>query len=107
VQRRFAEALRDWLLRNHCQGVNLDFEALLEADYARLANFTKLLANVLHTAGLSLSVDIEVEQLKSKSLAPVVAASDLLIVMAYDEHASSDAAGPVASIDWASKVLVD
>ena len=32
-QRKFAETLRDWLLQEQCQGINLDFESLKEADY--------------------------------------------------------------------------
>jgi len=107
VQRKFAEAVRDWLAQNHCDGLNLDFEALLDADYPRLATFTKLLGEVLHAAHLSLSVDVEIGQLKSKSLPAIVEACDLVIVMAYDEHSDTDAPGPIASLDWTSKVLVD
>ncbi len=107
LQRQFAESLRDWLSQTHCQGVNLDFEALLPTDYPRLAAFTKLLAEVLHGAHLSLSIDLEVEQLKSKWLPVVIEACDLIIVMAYDEHSDSDSPGPIASLDWTSKVLVD
>ena len=106
-QRKFAETLRDWLLAENCQGINLDFESLKDADYARLAAFTPLLAGVLHAAHLSVSIDLEVNQLKAKWLPAVVSACDLLIVMAYDEHSSDDTPGSVASLDWSTKVLVE
>ena len=106
-QKKFAETLRDWLLNEQCQGINLDFESLKETDYPKLAAFVPVLAGVLHTANLSVSIDLEANQLKAKWLPPVASACDLLIVMAYDEHSGDGAAGPVASLDWSTKVLVD
>ena len=106
-QRKFAETLRDWLLQEQCQGINLDFESLKEADYPKLAAFVPVLAGVLHTARLSVSIDLEVNQLKAKWLPAIASACDLLIVMAYDEHSDDDTPGPVASLTWSTKVLTD
>jgi spore germination protein YaaH/peptidoglycan/xylan/chitin deacetylase (PgdA/CDA1 family) len=106
-QQKFAEVLRDWLLQEGCEGINLDFESLKPADYSRLATFVPLLAKVLHAAHLSVSIDLEVGQLKAKWLPPLASACDLLIVMAYDQHSEEDAPGPVAALDWSTKVLVD
>jgi hypothetical protein len=67
-QQKFAETLRDWLLQEGCAGINLDFESLKPADYNKLATFVPLLAKVLHAAHLSVSIDLEVGQLKAKWL---------------------------------------
>jgi cellulose synthase/poly-beta-1,6-N-acetylglucosamine synthase-like glycosyltransferase/spore germination protein YaaH/peptidoglycan/xylan/chitin deacetylase (PgdA/CDA1 family) len=107
LQQKLATAIRDWLTQQEYQGLNLDFESLLEADYLKLGDFLKLLGDTLHKAGLGLSTDLEVQRLKSKALPSYVAANDFIVLMAYDEHDSSSAAGSIASIGWASKALVD
>ncbi len=54
-----AREVRDWLVKEEFQGLNLDLENLRPDDYARLPGFVALLEGVLHPAGLQLSVDIE------------------------------------------------
>ncbi|MEP6672099.1 MAG: glycosyltransferase [Chthoniobacter sp.] len=107
LQQKLAEGIRDWLLQQGYQGLNLDFEALAEADYVKLGDFAKLLGATLHAAKLGLSMDLEVARLKSKAMPAYVAANDFIILMAYDEHDASAAPGPIASVSWASKTLLE
>ena len=106
-QEKVAAALRDWLVQQGYQGLNLDFENLQEADYLKLGDFVKLLGDTLHAGRLGLSMDLEAERLKSKAMPVYVKANDFIVLMAYDEHDSSAAAGPIASVGWASKLLLD
>ena len=107
LEQKLAAAIRDWLKEQGYQGLNLDFENLADADYLKLGDFAKLLGSTLHPAGLGLSMDIEAGRLKSKAMPAYVAANDFLILMAYDEHDDSSAAGPIASVGWSTKLLVD
>lgn len=106
-QQKVATAIRDWLVQQGYQGLNLDFENLQEADYTKLADFLKLLSSTLHAANLGLSMDLEAMRLKSKVMPAYVAANDFIVLMAYDEHDSGAAPGPIASVGWASKTLLD
>ncbi len=106
-QQKLAETIREWLTQQGYQGINLDFEALSEADYAKFGDFLKVLGNTLHPAGLGVSMDLEVNRLKSKATKSYVAPNDFVILMAYDEHDETSAPGPIASVSWAEKALVD
>ena len=107
LQQKLAITIRDWLLQQGYHGLNLDFENLAEADYLKLGDFTKLLGNTLRGAKLGLSIDLEVGRLKSKAMPAYIAANDFIILMAYDEHDASSAPGPISSLNWQAKVLVD
>ncbi len=98
-QLRLANAVADWLQQNGFQGVNLDLENLHNGDYKRLPGFVALLRSVLAPKGLIVSVDVEADK-PMLPLKQVAAASDFVVWMAYDEHAQSDAPGPIADVDW-------
>ncbi len=102
-QRLLAKAIRDWLVQNRFQGLNVDLENLDAGDYARLPAFLAHLRDELDPAGLQLSVDIEVG--KPAPLAEIAAEADYLIVMAYNEHYPGGAPGPLAGAGWYDSVL--
>lgn len=104
AQQSLALQIRDWLVQNAFQGVNIDFENLYREDYARLAQWLRLLHNTLRPAGLSVSVDIEAGGNPSywKDAAN---ASDFVVLMAYDEHYAGGEPGPVASLAWTQHVV--
>jgi cellulose synthase/poly-beta-1,6-N-acetylglucosamine synthase-like glycosyltransferase/peptidoglycan/xylan/chitin deacetylase (PgdA/CDA1 family)/spore germination protein YaaH len=103
-QEVLAASLRDWLLRNKFQGVNLDLENLRRADYARLPDLLRALGEALHPSGLSVSLEVEAGD-HGAPLAEVAPLCDFLVLMAYDEHYSSGEKGPIASIGWYYGVL--
>jgi len=103
-QLELAYAIRDWLVKEDFQGLNLDLENLQADDYARLPRFVALLRSVLHAAELQLSVDVEAGR-RDVPLAPIAQAADYVILMAYAQHAPASAPGPVASVPWFDSVL--
>ena len=104
AQKKLISSVRDWLLANKCQGLNLDIENLPPREYSQLARFVALLGQTLHASHLSLSMDLEAD-LPTESWRALAAPCDFVVLMAYDQHAMTDAAGPVADFDWVSQLV--
>lgn len=83
-------------------GVNLDFENLDPALWQQVAALVESARAELHPRGFLLSIDVPAE-LKGVPVERLAAASDLLVVMAYDEHASSDNPGPIATPQYVAR----
>jgi len=77
-------------------GVNLDFEDLDAASWREFAALVEAVWNELHPRGFLLSVDVPGET-RGIPVEKLAAASDFLVVMAYDQHASTDNPGPIAT----------
>ncbi|PYQ35338.1 MAG: hypothetical protein DMF57_03475, partial [Acidobacteria bacterium] len=95
--------LRRWVLANHFQGINVDFENLLEGDYPLYLPFLQRLKTAFAPYHLVVSADLE-------SSAPlnwraVSSVCDFVVVMAYDEHGERSKPGPIASIGWYRDIL--
>jgi spore germination protein len=88
-------------------GVQIDFEAVSRDDAEYFFDFLKDLKARLR-AGKLLSVAVPARTVLVTDaydytrIAPIV---DRLIIMAYDEHWSTSAPGPVASLPWCAKVV--
>jgi spore germination protein len=86
-------------------GVQLDFEAVGSEDYDRFFDFAFLLKQRLGGKGLSVALPARVSEKSDyfgyERMAKV---ADRVVVMAYDEHWSSSAPGPVASLEWCARV---
>ncbi|MEK4046780.1 glycosyl hydrolase family 18 protein [Paenibacillus sp. FSL H8-0048] len=87
-------------------GINIDFENVYTKDGPNVTQFMRELKPMAQSRNLIVSIDVTP---KSKSemwslfldRPALAAASDFLIVMAYDEHwAASPVAGSVASLPW-------
>lgn len=87
-------------------GINIDFENVYTKDGPNVTQFMRELKPMAQSRNLIVSIDVTP---KSKSemwslfldRSALAAASDFLIVMAYDEHwAASPVAGSVASLPW-------
>ena len=87
-------------------GVQIDFEAVSPDDAEAFFDFLKVLKSRL-PAGKTLSVAVPARTKRTSDaydysrIAPIV---DRMIVMAYDEHWSTSAPGPVASLPWCAKI---
>src|SRR5438132_3002523 len=77
-------------------GVNLDFENLDAQMWQELAALVESAWGELHPRGFLLSVDLPAEP-RGVPVERLAAATDFLVVMAYDEHASTDNPGPIAT----------
>jgi len=80
-------------------GVNLDFEDLDPQLWQQFAVFVEAAFRELHPRGFVLSVDVPAEP-RGVPVERLAAATDFLVVMAYDQHASSDDPGPIATPDY-------
>ncbi len=77
-------------------GINLDLEELEPQDQRDFSLFVDALWAELHPRGFLVTVDVPPDP-KGMFAAHLAAASDFLVLMAYDEHASTDNPGPIAT----------
>src|SRR5205823_13423527 len=80
-------------------GVNLDFENLDAQMWRDLSALVEAAWAELHPRGFLLSVDVPADA-RGVPVERLAAATDFLVVMAYDEHSSSDDPGPIATPGW-------
>jgi cellulose synthase/poly-beta-1,6-N-acetylglucosamine synthase-like glycosyltransferase/spore germination protein YaaH len=104
IQRRVILQLENWILTNHFQGINIDFENLDPADYPLLIPFLQRLKTEFAPRHLIVSADLEAP--KPLNWRAVSAVCDFVVVMAYDEHSSTSKPGPISSINWFRQVLL-
>ncbi len=105
-RRQFITQLRDTCAAHRFAGINIDLEELdVETDEI-VTTFVKEVAAAFHDKGMYVTQDImafnsdyNVEQLSRYA--------DYLFVMAYDEHMSESAPGPVSSQRWIEAVVDD
>jgi cellulose synthase/poly-beta-1,6-N-acetylglucosamine synthase-like glycosyltransferase/spore germination protein YaaH/peptidoglycan/xylan/chitin deacetylase (PgdA/CDA1 family) len=85
--------------QNHFNGINVDFEELIETDNEVLTSFQKELYEKLHARNLLVTQDVMPfnEDYDYRSLAKY---NDYLILMAYDQHSSDSKPGSVSSQRW-------
>ena len=86
------------------QGVNIDFENLNLDDRAPLEIFQRELYAALHGAGYLVTQDIAPLN-DDYEPATLARANDYLILMAYDQHETGSAPGPVAAHKWVEDIL--
>lgn len=87
------------LTSNHFDGINIDFEELIETKNEVLTAFQKELYERLHAKNLLVTQDIIPfnEDYDYKSLSNY---NDYLFLMAYDEHSSDGKPGDISSQKW-------
>jgi cellulose synthase/poly-beta-1,6-N-acetylglucosamine synthase-like glycosyltransferase/spore germination protein YaaH/peptidoglycan/xylan/chitin deacetylase (PgdA/CDA1 family) len=87
------------LTQNHFQGINIDFEELVETRNEVLTGFQRELYQKLHAKNLLVTQDIIPfnEDYDYKALSNY---NDYLFLMAYDEHSSDTKPGPISSQKW-------
>lgn len=89
-------------------GINIDFEQVVDSDAAGLTAFTALLRTYTERQGLVLSIDTLIPkpwtiEYDRDALAKHV---DYVAVMAYDEHyTGSPVAGSIASLPWVEEAV--
>ncbi len=86
-------------------GVHIDFEAIPVRDRDNFVQFLRLLKKGLGKKVLSVALPARLSEsgdvLGYVRIAEIV---DRIIIMAYDEHWSTSVPGPVASMEWSSRV---
>ena len=104
--RRLIDDLIKVLKKYNFQGVNIDFEAVDDAQTAvALENFQREVYKRLHTEGgylVTQDVMASNENFNNKKLAEY---NDYIFLMAYDQHWTTSTAGPVCEQRWIEKML--
>jgi len=98
------EQLAAYAARHGFAGISIDFENIPAKAQPDFRRFIAELYSVLQQKGLRLSINLPASDpaFRYKDLAKH---ADYVILMAYDEHWSTGAAGPIASLPWFAKVL--
>ncbi|WP_291100916.1 MULTISPECIES: polysaccharide deacetylase family protein [unclassified Flavobacterium] len=81
------------------QGINVDFEELIESKNENLTNFQKELYQKLHERGFIVSMDVlpNNQDFDYKALGK---SNDYVILMAYDQYSDANKPGPISSQKW-------
>ena len=85
-------------------GISIDFENLPARAHPGYLSLLAELAAAFHPPGLKVSVNVPASD-SAFDYRKIAASTDLVILMAYDEHWSTGGAGPIASLPWFAKVL--
>lgn len=101
---RFVNELTAAVTASGDRGAHLDFEQVPAAAMNGYAALVESLAASLHAHGRTLDVSVPADD-EAYPFARLAAASDHLVLMAYDEHTADDDPGPVASQGWFERVL--
>jgi len=103
---KFIKSIITVLDKYHFQGVNIDFEELVEKSDENFNSFVKDLADSLHQKGYIVSQDVAPfnDDYNYKELSKY---NDLLFLMAYDQHYSESNPGAVAAHEWVENALDD
>ncbi len=99
IRKTIIDDLVTVLTKYKLQGVNVDFEDLIESKNEVLTNFQKELYQKLHSNGFVVSMDVlpNNEDFDYRSLAQY---NDYMILMAYDQYSSVNTPGPISSQKW-------
>jgi len=96
ARRDAAERLLDACKRHGWAGVNLDLESLSREQWRQLVLLVRTAAPLFHREGMQITVDVPGDN-AGVPVEDLAADADFLVVMAYDEHASTDEPGPIAT----------
>ncbi len=98
------EQLADYAERHRFAGVSIDFENIPVKAQPHFQRFITELYADLHPKNLRLSVNVPPND-PTFGYRTLARNADELILMAYDQHWSTGAAGPIASLPWFAQVL--
>jgi poly-beta-1,6 N-acetyl-D-glucosamine synthase len=104
-QKVFISQLVNVLQLYHLQGINIDFEELLEPTNEPLTNFQKNLYEALHAKNMLVTMDVSVknDDYDYKKLSDY---NDYIILMAYDQYSNTETGpGPVSAQKWIEEAL--
>ncbi len=102
ARQRLSDQSVQYITQNHYAGLVVDFEEIPEKSQKDFTRFIGELAGALHGANLKLMVCLPAADW-AYDYADIGKASDAVILMNYDQHWRTSAAGPIAAQDWFMK----
>ena len=99
IRKNIIDDIANVLKKYKLQGVNVDFEELIETRNEYLTNFQRELYEKLHSNGLLVSMDVlpNNQDFDYKQLGKY---NDYVILMAYDQFSDTSKPGPISSQKW-------
>ena len=111
LREKHAEAIAQLVVQNGYDGIDVDYERMPSTARAGFTAFVQLLASKLHASNKKLSVTVYAKTSEATWSGPgaqdwsaIGAAADSVKIMAYDNHWSTSAAGPISPLDWLDQI---
>jgi len=98
------QQLADTLSFYKLQGINIDFEELVEKTNEPLTQFQKELYNALHPLGMTVTMDVAVKN-DDYDYEKLSAYNDYIVLMAYDQSNNGTMPGPLSAQKWIEEAL--
>jgi|GEM_PF-962207 len=112
LREKHAAAIADLVTQNAYDGIDVDYERMPSTSKAGFTAFVQSLAAKLHARNKVLSVTVYAKTSDATWSGPgaqdwpaIGAEADSVKIMAYDNHWSTSAAGPIAPLDWLEQIL--
>jgi peptidoglycan-N-acetylglucosamine deacetylase len=103
----FISNLIDTLTKYNLQGINIDFEKIIEKTNEPLSNFQKELYETFHARGLLVTQDVAPLD-EDYNFEKLKVYNDYLILMAYDQFSDElSGPGPISGQKWIEEALDD
>src|SRR6202163_1178159 len=99
ARQNLAQQAVQYLTQNHYAGLVVDFEEIPKKSQKDFSQFIAELATDLHNSNLKLMVALPAADW-AYDYAGIGKSSDAVVLMNYDQHWRTSAAGPIAAQDW-------
>lgn len=106
-------AMKEYIIKYSLDGINLDFENMYQADRDMYTTFVSEMAQMCHSVGAVLSVDVTKYEATSSTYslcydrAGIAKYADYVALMAYDQNGTwSKTAGSVADLVWTENAII-
>jgi len=103
-QKALINNIYNYVIDNKFSGINIDFENLSPEFNSYLVTFMTDLSNKFHESALTVSQSLPADD-DSLNYSGLTNPNDYIILMAYDEHWSTNIPGPISSQAWFSTIL--
>lgn len=107
------KAMKEYILKYDLDGINLDFENMYQTDRDKYSQFVKEMAEMCHSVGAILSVDVTKYEPTSYTYSmcydrtAIAKYADYVGLMAYDQNGTwSTKAGSVSDLKWTEEAIV-
>lgn len=105
--------MKDFILKYDLDGINLDFENMYQSDRDMYSQFVKEMADMCHSVGAILSVDVTKYEPTSSTYSmcydrtTIAKYADYVALMAYDQNGTwSTTAGSVSDLKWTENAII-
>jgi cellulose synthase/poly-beta-1,6-N-acetylglucosamine synthase-like glycosyltransferase/spore germination protein YaaH/peptidoglycan/xylan/chitin deacetylase (PgdA/CDA1 family) len=99
IRNKFIKQIADTLRYYKLNGINVDFEELIEKTSEPLTSFQKKIYETLHPLGMTVTMDVQPKN-NDYDYQKLSAYNDYVILMAYDQSNDETGPGPLSAQKW-------